>query len=53
MYSAVYACEVGELYSLYDIILIYIIISPQIHLRNLNHSFEITLFLTKIVIHIF
>ena len=51
MFSAVYACEVERI--IFFIVLIYIIISPQIHLRNLNHSFEITLFLTKIVIDIF
>ena len=51
MYSAVYACEIEQI--IFFIILIYITISPQIHLRNLNHSFEITLFLTKIVIDTF
>ena len=51
MYSAVYACEVEQI--IFFIILIYIIISPQCHLRKLNHSFEITLFLTKIVNDIF
>ena len=38
MYSAVYACEVERI--IFFIVLIYIIIGSQIHLRNLNHSFE-------------
>ena len=46
MYSAVYACEVERI--IFFIVLISIIISPQIHLRNLNHSFEITLFKLKL-----
>ena len=51
MYSAVYACEFERI--IFFIILIYILINPQIHLRNLDHSFEISLFLTKIVIDTF
>ena len=47
MYSAVYVCEVERI--IFFIVLIYIIISPQIHLRNSNHSFEITLFLTNFI----
>ena len=42
MCSAAYACEVERI--IFFIVLIYIIIGPEIHLRNLNHSFEITLF---------
>ena len=37
---AVYVCEVERI--IFFVILIYIIIGSQIHLRNLNHSFEIT-----------
>ena len=32
---------------------IYFITKPQFHLSTFNHSFEITLFLTKIVVNIF
>ena len=48
MYSAVNKCEVEKI--IFFIILIYIIIGSQIHLCNLNHSFEITLFFKLIYI---